>query len=725
GKVQRMRCREMALQGQRDVVYVMPGSIFDRRGSRDQAPLFRPAPLALTPSPTTWSTELPQLATGTDQTSRATADAMIGWFRAYAARRLNSRMIDERRTIPPYVVLDLGNQGFFGLQIPARFGGKALDTVDLMRVLEQVAGVDLTVATLIGVHNGLGVRPILHAASPQLRAQWLPSLAAGRQLAAFALTEPDAGSNPLAIRASATRCPGGWIVNGEKQWIGLGAWASVTTVFAKAVDPAGGPLGIVALLVEAENPGLSQGPESLTMGMRGIVQNTVFLREAFVPDESVLLSAGEGLEVGREAMLYSRLGIGAMCVGAMKRCAQLMARYAARREIASGRLADHGVTIARLSDLTSAVFACEALVYAIASELDAGGAPPVEAYIACKTTTTEMLGDAADWLVQLLGGRGYIESNSAPQLLRDARVLRILEGPTETLYSHLGSSVGQKHSPAAEFMAGPLGCPELAVEFGTTIMALRAQAANSVLFDSAGALAQWLDCQLGELAACAFLLAATERRRDSAGDTAAAETATKALGWARHRYTELSRAILAKLATRATFGDATALLHQISGYADAIGDIDQELPGENHQHDPLLRRFATEASPSPQARVIPAGTAPPIPAPTGSAREVTAIQQIVHDCVMQWLRSEPAGAPENLDFDTPFTTLGMDSLATASISFELEQRIGFAIIPELLYDHQTVMRLAEFIENRIASSTNESQRLTANPSRENLATDAA
>jgi acyl-CoA synthetase (AMP-forming)/AMP-acid ligase II/alkylation response protein AidB-like acyl-CoA dehydrogenase/acyl carrier protein len=687
GKVQRTRCRDMALQGQLEVVYVMPGSIFDRRGTREVAALpFRPeAPAAPAYLPQAPAAALrPPEAGG----SAATADAMIAWFRDYAAKRLNSRIIDERRTIPPYVVLDLGNHGFFGLQIPARFGGKELDTVDLMRVLEQLAAVDLTIATLVGVHNGLGVRPILHAASPAIRDQLLPSLASGRQLAAFALTEPDAGSNPLAIRAQATRTAGGWNVTGEKQWIGLGSWAGVTTVFAKAVDPAGGPLGITALLVTADNAGLSHGPESLTMGMRGMVQNTVLLHDAFVADEHVLLSPGEGMEVGRDAMLFSRLGIGAMCVGAMKRCVQLMGRYASRRTIASGLLADHGVTVARLHELTSAIGACEALVYAVARRLDAGEAVPVEAYLACKTSTTELLGQAADWLVQMLGGRGYIESNGAPQILRDARVLRILEGPTETLYSHLGASLAHKHSPAVDFLGAALARPELALELGDTVARLQAAVAQRAgLFASGAQAAQWLDYRIGELAAQAFLLAAAE----NAGDATAA-------AWARQRFDSAVRAIFADIDGPVAHGPGAGLLEQIDRYAAAIGDIDQQLPGELQRTDALLQRAPDIAAPTAAVTVAAAPAAPATPARSAPATEM---EGIVHDCVLKWLLSENPRAPLQIGVDTPFTSLGMDSLATASISFELEQRIGFAIIPELIYDNQTIGQLAAFIETRL------------------------
>ena len=716
GKVQRTRCREMAVQGLLDLVYVMPGSIFDRRGSREQAAAVRPAPPAASeraPEPVVVAAAVIAPVASGASASAATADAMIAWFRQYAARRLNSRIIDERRTIPPYVVLDLGNQGFFGLQVAAQYGGKELATVDLIRVLEQLAAVDLSLATLVGVHNGLGVRPLQYAASPALRGELLPGLAEGRQLAAFALTEPHAGSNPMAIRTRAVRTAGGWLVSGEKQWIGLGAWASVTTVFAKAIDPAGGPLGIVGLVVREDNAGLSQGPEALTMGMRGMVQNTLLLNQAFVPDADVLLTPGEGMDVARDAMLFSRLGIGAMCIGAMKRCAQLMARYAARREIASGRLAEHAVSIERLQALTSAVFAVQALVHAVAAHIDAGHGVPSEAYIACKTNGSELLGEAADALVQMLGGRGYIESNSAPQILRDARVLRILEGPTETLYAHLGAAIGHPGHPgcpALGFIGVTLARPALAAELATTVARIKAAAAlRTDLFASAAVLAQWVDYRLGELTAAAMLLAAAEAQPAPTAATAAA-----AVRWARRRYDAMAAAIDTSLAGQSPFAGSADLLGQIAAYADAIGEVEQRLPGENDQLDPVLRLAPERPAAAPAITATPASVPLSI-APPPDLGAATRMQTIVHECVMKWLRSENPAAPERIGFDTPFTSLGMDSMATASISFELEERIGFAIIPELLYDNQTVNLLAAFIESRHTAEPSAALEAAADP----------
>jgi alkylation response protein AidB-like acyl-CoA dehydrogenase/acyl carrier protein len=628
--------------------------------------------------------------------SRASADAMIGWLRGYAERRINSRLIDERRTIPPYIVLDLGNQGFFGLQAPTRFGGKALASVDVMRVLEQLAAVDLTIATLVGVHNGLGIRPLLRFGSQAQRERLLPALASGRQLASFALTEPDAGSNPMALRATATRTAGGWRVRGEKQWIGLASWAGLTTVFAKALDPASGQLGITALMVGADNAGLAQGPEALTMGMRGMVQNTVFLEDAFVADDALLLAPGEGMEVARDAMLFSRLGIGAICVGAMKRCAQLMARYAARRTVSSGRLADNPVTVARLQDLTSAIYAGEALVYAIAARVDSGAAVPAEAYLACKTSTTEALGSAADQLVQMLGGRGYIESNGAPQILRDARVLRILEGPTETLYAHLGAAFNQPGCPSQAFLSDALGRPALAAELGAAVARIRGAAESGErLFGSSAAAGQWVDYRVGELVAAAYLLGAAESRQLAGeGDP---QAASNAAAWSRRRFTALAQTIAAELAGHRPYSPGAALLQLIDGYAAAIGDVEQQLPGEAQQADALLRR---DAAPQQQAPAAHAPAAiPPVPPAAALAAASGATLAVVHDCVLRWLRAETRREVERVEPDAPFTSLGMDSLARASIAVDLEQQLGLPIIPELLFDYQSINELAAFIDS--------------------------
>jgi acyl-CoA synthetase (AMP-forming)/AMP-acid ligase II/alkylation response protein AidB-like acyl-CoA dehydrogenase/acyl carrier protein len=704
GKVQRSRCKELALSGQLELVYVMPGSIFDRRAARTAAAAQQQAGAPAAPAPAAAAPAQAAAASGAMRArSRADADAMLRWLRRYAERRLNSRVIDERRTIPPYVVLDLGNAGFFGLQAPRRFGGKELAAADLMRVLEQLAAVDMTVATMVGVHNGLGMRPLLRFGSDSQRERLLPALASGRQLGAFALTEPGAGSNPMALRASAMKVPGGWRVQAEKQWIGLAAWAGVITVFAKAVAADGTPLGMIALLVDADNDGLVQGPESLTMGMRGMVQNTLFLREAFVPDDAVLLAPGQGMDAAHDAMLFSRLGIGAICLGAMKRCAQLIARYAARRTVGTGVLAENAVSVVRLQGLTASIQACEALVYTIATQIDLGHEPAAEVYVACKAAATEALGDAADLLVQMLGGRGYIEANGAPQILRDARVLRILEGPTETLYAHLGAALSKPGCATRTFLAETLGRPALAAELESALARVaELQGGAERLFGSRIAARQWIDYRLGELAAGALLLGAAERVQQQDGADALA--VSNAVVWARRRFNGQLQALLSELAAQRPYSSPADLIELVAGYRDAIGDIDQALAGEDQEPDALLRRSSPAAGGALGALAAPApakpAAAPAHPHAHAAGATSATIRALVHDSILHWLRTEGRRDVDAIDFDLPFATLGMDSLATASISVDLEQRLGVPVVPEVLFDYQSINELAGFLESQ-------------------------
>lgn len=635
GKVQRARCKTLALRGELDVVYA----------ARDPHPRRRRA-------------DLPAA-----EQSRRVAAEMRDWLRGWAPRRLDSRLMDERRTMPPHVLLDLGNHGFLGMQAPLALGGKALATGDLLRLMEQLAAIDLTLATAVGVHNGLGLRPLLRYGAPTLRAGVVPRLAGGRQLAAFALTEPAAGANPLAMRTRAVRCPGGWRLSGEKHLIGLANWAGWITVVARALDENGMALGTVALLVPDDAPGVHQQAEALTMGMRAMVQNALRFDGVFVPDLQVIGAPGAGMEVARDAMAFARLGIGALCIGAMKRCVQLMLRYAGRREVAGGRLLDHPVTLARLDELSCAIAALEALVQALAAHDERGAGLPQEACMACKCVASELLWEAADALMQLLGGRGYLEPNLAPLLMRDARVMRILEGPTEALYVHLGT--GALDGGCLEFVAGALDAPVLAQDARA---ALRAAGAAGSAY-AAGELCAWT------------LLAAASREGAAAG-------------WARRRWSLL----LAQLGQGGARPTAETLVARIAAYAESIGAPDQDAAGEGRDRDPLLR-------PEWKPDAMPAGDTSRLPGVAGE-RVIGTVEQaavdtraLVRRCLLAGLQD--AGIA-TLGDDEPFTEAGLDSLAAVPVALELERQTGLAIGSELLYEYQTVAALAGYIERRRA-----------------------
>lgn len=626
GKVRRAACRQAYLQD--------PGTALDRLN----------APV------------------GTAPDGESEGDRLAAWLRDYAAARVNSRVIDERRTIPPYLALDLGNRGILGMRAPRDAGGLGLDHANCARVIEQLGAIDLTLSLFVGLNNYLGIAPIARHAPLSRRAEWLAGLAAGRELAAFALTEPGAGSNPRAIAAIAE--PDGdaaWRLHGEKIWSGAAAWASLLIVFARhQPDDPVCPGGISAFVIRQGTPGLRQGPEALTMGMRGLIQNTVYLEGVRVTAGDLLGAPGDGMTVAGGAMMEARFAIAAACAGAMKRAVQLGHRYASRRRIATGRLLDHPTTRRRLQDAVHAAGAVSSLVRRVGAALDSGLPVPPEVMAACKATAPELLWVAVDDLVQLLGGRGYIETNAAAQLLRDARVLRVFEGPTETMVAFLGSRAIADPDAVTRLMTTVFDAPDaerstrraLAGLSGTTQEPLLAQA------------------RAGHVLAAGVLLAATEGTPDEA--------------WARARFDESVRASGGRDHPLPA-GDFAA---RVAAFEAEIGGADQRLPGEDQERDPLLRDVEGAAS---HSAGLPPGERP-------SLRDAAAFGPGPAE-LRAWLVQRIQRALPGLDVaaDRPLAEQGFDSLALVELAQDLHEWTGRPLDETLLWSYPTIDALAEYL----------------------------
>lgn len=652
GKIQRRQCRASYLAGELDSV------------GEDAAERIAPAV--------------------TVNASRRDPDELIAWLREYASERLNSRVMDERRAISPPVLLDFGNAGVLGLQVPRSHGGCEFGCLATMRVLAQLGAIDPTLAMMTIVHNTLGIGPIMHAAPPALRDELLPRLASGRELAAFAITEPGAGSNPQAIGATAT--PDGtdvWRLDGEKIWSGTAGWASVINVFAQNIDAHGQPHGMSGFAVDRATRGLVIGPEALTLGMRGMVQNAIRLDHALVPRERLLGEAGGGFALAREAMMQGRLAIGAACVGGLKRCVQLMLRYAERRDIATGRLRDNPVLRHRIGELGAATAAVEGLVVHIAEALDRGEAVPLDAYVVCKTAGPEWFWRAADDLVQFLGGRGYIETNIAPQLLRDARVTRILEGPTEPLLMFLGSRVLNDAGDFEHLLTDGLGAAELFRTVAAAAAEIAARAERGPFTAPADA-QRWACMQIGQFATEAVLLAVLNRADDGSAGAAFRRQ------WAEHRFAGAIDAARGHCGEHAVALDGAGLDELRATYAEQIGDIEQSLAGEDHALDPLLRR----ATISPRQV---AATEPAVAAPVAPAAAATTPAQSAHDIerfVTTWVGAELKIDPATIDPQRSFFDYGVDSVTTVMLVVALEEWLGRDIYPEMVYDFPLIRDFA-------------------------------
>lgn len=530
-----------------------------------------------TPTGTPWAVTRRSEAASTEQ-SRLRADEQIEWLRGYAATRINSTLIDERRCIPPYVALDFGAQGLFGPLIEERYGGTAVRFRDIARVAEQLAAIDVGLGTWVLSSVFLGTRALSAWGTPELSQEWLPQLASGRVLGAYAQTEPGAGSDFTRITTRAVPADGGWLLDGEKHWIGNGSWAGVVTVITQAANEQGAPAGITALAVPMCSPGASSGEEHLSLGLRGMVQSRLSFRNVAV-SASCLLAEGQGTRVAVDSMSMSRFAISALALGAMRRCLQMGHRFARRRVISGRVLAGRGAALASLSWLAVRIETAEALVYGLADQLDAGLAVEMEPLIATKVLLSEWAVQAADLLMQLLGGRGYDEANGAARLYRDLRVYRIFEGATEVLTDFLGARLLSRPSHIDQMLSfsGP-GARDVTGQLRdcAALLARREPGAHEPM-----AVSDLRRALAGRAVLRAFALAAARR----GGGGLAEAVAEREFGWAlneagawadRESWTEvLGSAELADAAVRC---------------GDHIGDVDQFLPGGRTAGDPLLRQ---------------------------------------------------------------------------------------------------------------------------------------
>ncbi len=514
--------------------------------------------------------------------SRQRADTLCEWLRDYGSRRINSRLIDERRCIPPHIALDFGNQGLFGMHVEERWGGLGLRCRDFARVLQQAAALDLGLGTWLLTSMFPGVRPIAAFGGDDLKEAVLADLAAGRVLAGYGQTEPTAGTHFPAMETLAVATGRGtWKISGDKVWIGNATWAGVLTVMAHEID-GDRRRGLTAFAVPMDAPGVVFGRELLSLGMRGMVQSEISFRDVEVGEESILGDRGNGLEVGVDSMSLSRFAIAATCVGAMKRCAVQMARFATRRNIATGRLSEHPVFLAEFGLVTARIAAAEALLDVCGERLDSEGEVPLGLFAVAKVASSEFLWSSVDRWVQTLGGRGYDESNHAAQLLRDARVTRIFEGTSEALLAYLGQEALNPRSDLHELLRSNPAGSGIAEQLSDCVKSVKARKAlgraRFVERDATPARAWQLD-GLGRVAMWAVLLWAME---------GASGVDRSALAWARQGLDDAIDAASNGTPAESVLRSPDQVGAYVERYVRDVGDVLQTLPGGKEELDPLL-----------------------------------------------------------------------------------------------------------------------------------------
>jgi len=373
-------------------------------------------------------------ATDRIETPRDALPDLISWLRDYAGR-MDTTEMNRRGASVHHVMTEFGRRGILGAVAACDVGGLGLTEAGALRLLQQIAALDLSLAACTVLHYASSICYGSYA-RPRVREVYLSRLASGSISGAFALTEPAAGSNPRALKTTVQRAPDGrFVLDGKKTWCGNAEWATVITCFAR--DGSG---RVSAFAVPADSQGVSIGPDVGRLGVRGMVLNDVTFSSVRVDADHLLGELGEGLSVAERSLSFGRLAAGAMALGGMKRCAQVMERFASRRRISTGRLIDNGVTRERLFATHGAIASLEALLDVLLDARASAEPPPGEGCMALKVVASELLWETVDATIQLLGARGYAESNGICTMLRDARFLRLGEGPTEALLMQVGAA---------------------------------------------------------------------------------------------------------------------------------------------------------------------------------------------------------------------------------------------------------------------------------------------
>ncbi|MGH2950414.1 MAG: acyl-CoA dehydrogenase family protein [Solirubrobacterales bacterium] len=382
-----------------------------------------------------------------------------------AAREIGSRMdhakIEEKRWIGDDVIRELGDAGLCGLYVPEEYGGQGLSQTGYARVFETFAQIDATLSIVLGVHQSIGFKGIVMYGSDEQKERFLPDLAAGRRLAGFALTEPEAGSDAYEIQSRAVQQPdGSWVLNGEKRYIGNGSVGEVFTAFARCeVD---GKDRHIALILEQGMKGFEVGERYDTMGLRGNDLRRLRFNDVRVPAENVLGEPGEGFRIAMQVLNNGRIGLGTGSVGAAKKLLDLGIDHVKERRQFDRPLADFELVQEKVAWMVSYLFGLESMCYLTCGLVDQG----VEDYslesAICKVSGTEFLWYAANRVMQLKGGAGYMRTEPYEKILRDIRIFPIFEGANDVMRAFIALSgikpVGEKLSGLGEIgLTDPIG----------------------------------------------------------------------------------------------------------------------------------------------------------------------------------------------------------------------------------------------------------------------------
>lgn len=370
--------------------------------------------------------------------------AIVETAKAFAAEHIApyAAQWDRDSHFEPSLVGKLGELGFLGMLLPEEYGGLGLDAKSYLLALEEIAAADASVAVMMSVHNSLPTQMIRSFGNAEQKSRFLVPMARGERLGAFALSEPDAGSDAASMRCQAVRDGDDWLLTGTKAWITSGTHAGVILVMARTDTPEQrrGAKGISAFIVTPDLPGFAVGKKEEKMGLRASPTVQVSFDQMRVPGDRLLGEEGMGFVYALQSLVHGRLGIAAQSIGIARAAFEAAAAYANERKQFGKSIAEFQGIQFKLADMATRITAARAMLHATATAKDAGANVDAQASM-CKLFASETAMWVTTQAIQVFGGYGYVKEYPVEKYFRDAKVTEIYEGTSEVQRIVIGRAV--------------------------------------------------------------------------------------------------------------------------------------------------------------------------------------------------------------------------------------------------------------------------------------------
>ncbi len=337
--------------------------------------------------------------------------------------------IDQTDTIPQRIYDLMADMGFFGLKIPEEYGGQGLDVRSYVCVMEEICKKSIAASLLMSSANSLSTAPILLAGTEEQKKKYIPGIASGKEIMAFGLTEPGAGSDAGSMTTRAVEDGDSYILNGRKCFITAAPIAQNTVIFAKT-SPEKGSKGITSFIVDMSLPGVSVGKNEVKMGQHGVPVSDVILEDVRVPKSAILGEVDKGFITAMKTLSIGRIGVACQGIGISQGALDAAVAHIKERKQFGKRLADFQAIQFMIADMETKVNAARLLVYNAAYLMDQHKDVTKEASMA-KYFATETALEVVSKALQMFGGYGYINEYPIERMYRDARVLTIYEGTSQ------------------------------------------------------------------------------------------------------------------------------------------------------------------------------------------------------------------------------------------------------------------------------------------------------